>query len=330
MPLQSQALIAGVAKQTAQGTIAANPTFAHGVSGGAPISVEPTHSPIEVTAGKRVSYNIIRETVVNGAAIQSPAYFKSLGLYLLGALGTDTVTGAADPYTHTYSTGDLPYLSIFAKGIDSTAGQTIQAIRDCKVDELTLKWDNSKPVELDVKLTGTVFSYPSTFTATTDETGSENFLIPVGGTFSVDTTGASPASARVVGGELSIKNNIGAIDVSANIEASDVFEGLQEHSLKLTIVPDNLTDFRKTITGSSSGTSVAAAVTTGSFSFTFKENGGTHTLTVTASKVAFATAFPDADPKGGAIQIELAGIPVMPSGGSAPVVYALTNAVATY
>lgn len=325
MPIQKITAISGIAKQSAKGSLANNPTFAHGLSGGAPISVEPSQSPLEVTSGKRASYNMVRENVVSGASIEAPAYMKSLGLYLLAALGSDTVTGSG-PYLHTYSTGDLPYLSVFSKGIDTT----IQAIRDCKVDELTLKWEGAKPLELSVKVAGTVFSYPTTFSAGTDETGSESFLVPVGGSFEVDVLGSSLASARVVGGELTIKNNVSAIDPSASIEADDVFEGIQEHELKLTIIPDSLSDFRKVVTGSANGSAVSATAPTGSVSLNFKENNGTGSLAVTGSKVAFMTSFPDADPKGGAVEIELAGVALMPSAGTAPLVYALTNTQASY
>lgn len=325
MPVQTITAIAGVAKQASKGTLAANPTFAHGLTGGSPISVEASQSPLEVTSGKRVSYNINRESVAAGSTIESMAYLKTLGLYLLGALGADTVTGTG-PYVHTYSTGDLPYLSVFAKGLDTT----IEAIRDCKIDELSLKWDGSKPVMISVKASGTVFSYPASFTPTTDETGSESFLVPVGGSFQIDPLGSTLVSARVVGGELTIKNNVSVIDPSSSIESDDVFEGIQEHELKLTIIPDNLSEFRKTITGASNGTSVAAVAPTGSVSLTFKENNGTGQLAVTGSKVAFLTSFPDADPKGGAVEIELAGVAVMPAGGTAPLVYALTNQQASY
>ena len=325
MPIQKITAISGIAKQSAKGTLAANPAFAHGLTGGSPISVEASQNAIEVTSGKRAFHNVNRESVANGASIESLGYMRSLGLYLLGAIGSDTVTGAG-PYVHTYATGDLPYLSVFAKGI----GNTIQAVRDCKVDELTLKWDGAKPVELTVKVAGTVFSYPATFTPTVDETGSESFLIPVGGTFEVDVVGSTLASARVVGGELTIKNNVEATIKSSSVEADDIFEGVQDHSLKLTIIPDNLDDFRKTITGGAAGTSVASTAPTGSVALTFKENADSGQLTVTGSKVAFMTAFPDADPKGGAVEIELAGMALMPAGGSAPLVYALTNGQATY
>lgn len=325
MPLQKITAIVGVAKQASAGTLAANPTFAHGLMGGSPVQVEPQQAALEVTAGKRATYNVVRDTVNNGADIQAPAYMKSLGLWLLGALGTDSVTGTG-PYVHTYSTGDLPYLSIFTKGL----GSSNEGIRDCKVDELSLKWDGSKPVEVSVKAVGTVFSYPSTFTPTTDETGAEAFLVPVGGTFQIDVLGSTLATARVISGELTIKNNVSPIDPSASIEAIDVWEGVQEHSLKLTIVPDDLAEFRKTVTGGAAGTSVAAVAPTGSVSLVFKENNGTGQLAVTGSKVAFLTSFPDADPKGGAIEIELAGIAVMPAGGTAPLVYALTNQQASY
>ena len=325
MPIQKITALTGIAKQSASGSLAANPTFAHGLTGGSPLSVEPAQNPLETTVGKRAAYNVYRDTVANGGSVQSYAYLKSLGLWLLGAIGSDTVTGTG-PYVHTYATGDLPYLSLFAKGIDTT----IEAVRDCKVDELTMKWDGSKPVEMTAKLVGTVFSYPATFTPTTDESGSESFLTPLGGSFSIDVLGSTLVSARVIGGELTIKNNVQPIDPSATVEAGDVWEGVQEHSLKLTIVPDNLAEFRKTVTGGAAGTSVSVTAPTGSVSLTFKENNGTGQLAVTGSKVAFMTSFPDADPKGGAVEIELAGMAVMPAGGTAPLVYALTNGQATY
>ncbi len=326
MPLQTLTAQIGVAKQASRGTIAANPTYAHGLSSGAPVTSEPTQNPQEVTTGKRAAGAMIREIVKSGGGGTFPAYVRTLGLYLLGALGTDTVTGASAPYLHTYSTGDLPYLSLFAKGI----GSDIEGVKDCKIDELTLKWDGAKPVELSVTMMGTTFSYPATFTATTDDTGGSNFLVPVGGTFEVDVIGSSLASARVVAGELTIKNNVASVDGSASIEPVDQIEGIQEHMVKLTIVPDDLSAFRKTITGGAAGTSVASTVPVGSVNLVFKENGGAGTLTVTGSKVAFLVAFPEASPKGDTTKLELAGTAILPTGGTTPLTYALSNTIASY
>jgi len=326
MPVQKITGIIGVAKQASKGTIAANPTFAHGLYGGSPFSVDAQQDMLDVTASKRVSYNVFRKAVVNGSDFKAPAYLKSIGLWLMGALGTDTATGAG-PYTHTYSTGDLPYLSVLTKGLDTT----IEGVRDCKVDQFGLSWKNSEPLEVSAKLLGTVMSYPATFTPTTDETGSDSFLVPVGGTFQYDLDGSTLATARVVSGELTINNNVSSIDPSAAVEADDVYEARQDHGVKLTIVPDSLADFRNAVTGTPAGTAAALVPTLGSFSLVFKENNaGAGTLTVTAAKCAFMCVFPDADPKGGAIQVELVGIPVMPSGGTAPVVYVLSNTQASY
>ena len=77
MPLQKITAIVGVAKQASAGTLAANPTFAHGLMGGSPVQVEPQQAALEVTAGKRATYNVVRDTVNNGADIQAPAYMKS-------------------------------------------------------------------------------------------------------------------------------------------------------------------------------------------------------------------------------------------------------------
>jgi hypothetical protein len=406
MPIQKITAVTGVAKQGAKGTLATAPKYAHGLTGGTPVSVEISQDPLEVTAGRRAQYNVVRHTAANGVAINSPSYTRTLGLWLLGALGTDTVTGSAPgPYTHTYSTGDLPYLSIFTKGLASTN----EAIRDCKIDELSLKWDGSNPVNLSVKAAGTVFSYPAAFapatsftvssiafssgtatyttssqtlaagdtvtitgttnlansgvftvlaspapTSTTfavtnangvaqagaagtviqwaDETASESFLVPLGGTFQLDVIGSTLVNARVVGGELTIKNNITAINPSATVEADDVYEGVQEHSIKLTIIPDDLAEFRKTVTGGAAGTAIATVAPTGSVNLVFRENNNaSNTLTVTGSKIAFLTAFPDADPKGGPVEIELAGIPVVPqASGTTALNYVLINTEKLY
>lgn len=325
MPVTSVTATIGVAKQASSGTLAANPTFAHGLMSGTPITVEATQSTLEVTTGKRAAANVIRESVKSTVEVNAPAYLKTLGLYLLGALGTKVTTGAG-PYVHTYATGDLSYLSFFLKGI----GATNEAVRDCKIDELTLKFENAKPVEVNVKAAGTVFSYPAAFVPTTDETAGEGFLTPTGGTFSVDVIGGSPAAARVISGELTIKNNIATIDTSASVVPADTQEGIQEHTLKLTIVPDDLAAFRSTITGASNGTTVSQTVPVGSVSLSFGENGGTGSLAITGTKIAFLTAFPEVDPKGAPIEIELAGTAVVPNGGTSPLTYVLTNGQATY
>lgn len=325
MPITSVTATIGVAKQASAGTLAANPTFAHGLMSGVPIAVEATQTPLEVTTGKRAAANVIRESVKSSVEVNAPAYIKTLGLYLLGALGTKTTTGSG-PYVHTYATGDLPYLSFFLKGIDTTN----EAVRDCKIDEVTLKWENAKPLEITVKAMGTVFSYPASFTPGTDETAAEGFLTPTGGTFSVDVIGASPAAARVISGELTIKNNVATIDASASVVPVDTQEGIQEHTLKLTVVPDNLAAFRSVMTGASNGTTIAQSVPTGSISLAFNENGGSGSLAVTGSKIAFLTSIPEVDPKGAPAEIELAGTAVIPSGGTSPLTYVLTNGQSTY
>lgn len=326
MPISTVTAVVGIAKQSARGSLAANPAFAHGVKGGAPIAVEASQAPLEVTTGLRASANMARESVKPSSDIQAPAYLKSLGLYLLGALGTCTTTGSG-PYEHTFVTGDLPYMSIFAKNI----GADIEAVRDAKIDELSLTWDGANHVELGVKAMGTVFSYPASFTAGVDETASESFLIPVGGTFEYDPIGSSLASARIIGGEIVVKNNVATIDGSAAITPLDTHEGRQDVEIRLTIVPDDLADFRKVITGASNGTAATPSVPVGSVSLKFVENnGGTGSLEVTGSKVAFMTELPEADPSGGAVEIELAGTAVVADGADAPLTFVLTNGQASY
>ena len=284
MPLQKIGMVVGFAKQSAKGTIAANPTFTHGLTGGSPLVVDSQQSALDVTSSKRVQNNVYRDTVKNGANIQALCYLKTFGAYLLAAIGADTVTGAG-PYVHTYSD--------FAPGTKSWFGFT----------DLQGFFANKNV----------------------------NVVSPLGGAFTIDPIGSTLVAATVVGGELTIKNNLSPVDPSATVEASDQWEGVQEHSLKLTVIPDDLLAFRKTVTGAGAGTAASVTAPLGSVSLTFKENAaGTGGLVVTGSKIAFLTAFPDADPKGGPIQVELAGLAVLPTAGTAPLVYVLTNGQTAY
>lgn len=322
MPLQSALAQVGVAKQTAKGSAAANPTFAQGVTSGSVVTVEVAQALEDHTSSARITNYVNRTGVIPGIDFSCRAHSKTLGLYLLGALGSVTTTGTG-PYTHNFALADdLPYLTAFGK----LAGNNY-AVNDVKVDEIEISFSENDPLEVAISGMGTTVNYAATFTPTTDDTAASYFASS-SGTFQIDVDSGTPVSAKIKSGSLNIKNNVETIMLSGAIAPSDVFPGRQEIECSFDIVPDDLTDWRAIVTGTTTGTTASAAPVYGSFNLVF--NNGTDTLTLNASRVAFTTDFPEADPAGGSITLSLEGLVVKPTSATAALTATLINTQASY
>lgn len=322
MPLQIGKDIAGIAKQASKGTIAANPQFAFGLTGGGG-SVDPTQEADPITSAYLSPSGAYRSRIESGAALQTRAWQKAIGLMLLGALGTDTPTGSG-PYTHVFTLGTaLPYLSVYEKKGDNL----ILGWKDCKVDELEIKWEENKPLEVSLKLVAGAFSFPASFTPTNDESDTTNYYVPVGGTFKYDLDSSTPAVASVKGGTINIKRSAEAIFYSGALEAADVWEGGCEVNVSLTVVPDDMTVWRNALTGTVAGTTIQTVPLYGSWEHTFVK--GADSLKLAGASTTFLTPIPEADPAGGAAEHELAG-PAYRGAGTTPITATLINTIATY
>lgn len=322
MPIQSSLALVGMAKQTTKGTAIANPTFKHGVTDGSVLSVEVDQAVADLTSGVRVSGKVDRNAVMSSQTFGTRAFPKSLGLYLYGALGSIATTGAGPTYTHVCTVGDtLPYLT----GFGQFNGENWK-LRDYRVGELSFSWTGNEPLAVSVNGMGTVLSGGATFSASVDDTRADYFRSS-GGTFLVDVASNTPVAGKITAGTVTINNSLNPVMVSGSIEPDDVQPSRAELTVSLTIVPDDLSDWKKVVTGSGSGTSVAEGVTYGSFDLEWTE--GTNVLTLEASNVAFTCAFPDASPAGGSAEITLEGIIVLPASGQA-FTATLVNGQASY
>lgn len=332
MPIQKAIGYMGVAKQSGKGSAASAASFLFNVMGGAIATVEVDQKEDELSASNRWLDAAYREKVDVSVEVQSRLYTGSAGLWLLGALGSDVVTGAGDPYSHAFATAAaLPYLTVFGSFGASDAVKT--AISDVKVDEIELKWSGSAPVELTASGIGTTIDPTGAafVSGATDERAGVNYFVPVGGTFTIDAVGATPAAAVITEGSIKIANNAEAIFASGAITAADVFEGRQKAEIELTVIPDNATDWIEIMTGSTTGSAPTGDVQYGSFSIAFAEHGtGTHTLTVASSKVAWVAELPEIDPNGGPAEMKIVGTCYYNATNSDALDVTLTSATATY
>ncbi len=327
-PFNKALVLAGLAKQADKGTLAANPTYGFGVAGGKIIDSPIKQDPSDVTSGSLAASSVDRTEVGGVMGFDTRGYMKMLGLILLGLYGAEVVTGVSPSLAHAYGLAAAqPYLSAF-----KSDNGVLSALRDVKVTGLNMKWTANGPVTITPLGTGTVLSFPETFAPTTDETGSESFLTPVGGVFQVAMVGAVPATARITAGEIDIAFGTTPVFASGSIEADD--PGAHEvmaATCKLTVIPDDLAYWMQVVTGTADGIAVSPKAQYGSLSIGFKDNGSaTGGLVWTGGKVAFLADRPDVDPKGGNVELALAGNAVMPSIGVAPLIPVLTNDVASY
>lgn len=323
MPVQSALNVVGVAKQTAYGTPAAQPTFLHGIISGSVSKVEVEQDRASLTSGQRVSPHAERTAVRGSFDFTTKAFAKSVGLWLYAALGAKATTGAG-PYTHTFTpAGSLPYLTVWGS-LDGT----IVKLQDCLVDEFECSWGETNPPEVRVSGLGGAITYnTASITPTTDET-LDAYLLAAGGTFRYDIDGASPATGPITGGSFKIANGLSAPLMSGSLTPAQPFPGRQDFDTSLTLIPPDLGDWRTIVTGTPTGTAPSDSPVYGSQDATFPL--GAASLKLDTPRVAANIAFPDGDPGGGPVEIEAAGVAVIPAGGGNALTATLINSQTSY
>ncbi|GAA2141601.1 hypothetical protein GCM10009760_25940 [Kitasatospora kazusensis] len=321
MALQKRLVQLGLAKQAAKGAAAPSPTFTVGLASGKSLNVEIEETALNTTWSDRIEQGFDRVQAVpsvDGELIATP---KTLGLLLLAALGSDTVTGTSAPYTHTFTpAASLPYLTAFARTITE-----FESVQDCKLDGLELIWDKSGAVKAKIKFVGcsVVFLATAWTVGVTGEQVSAGVFKGSGGTFSV-----LGQNARVVSGNVKIENKVEPLVASYSTTPDDVFESALAVTVSLSVKPDDLTLWRQVVTGTTTGTAIQSAPTFGAVNLAFNGPVGT-ALTFTAPSVKFMTHLPDSSAEGGAAELSLEGVMVAPVSGAACTV-TLTNSVASY
>jgi hypothetical protein len=310
MPLQKRIAGVGIAKQSAKGSAAGAATWNLGVRGGSVLNVDVQQENDAITFSSRVSAYDNRLSVTPGAALQTRLWAASGGLLLLGALGSDVVTGpVSSVYTHTITpAATLPYLTHFAQ-LDTE----YHKVADCKVNMLEIAWTERAPVEVSYELMGITYTgYTGAYTITNDESGNPRF-IPPGGTFQLDSNSNTPVTAKIIGGRITINNNLVPIPLSAATTPDDVFEAEASLEVELRLMPTDTTEWRKIVTGTNVATTPTGTEIYGSFSEKFVIDAN-NDLTLSGLRTAFLSDYPEADPAGGPAQLTVVGRIKKPAG----------------
>lgn len=322
MPIQKRLSAVGLAKQTAKGAPAAAPVYGLGVLGGSVLMIDVDQEAESIAYAQRVSPEENRIGVMAGANFRCRAHPRSVALLCYGALGAIVTTGVG-PYTHAATPAvDLPYFTLFAR-----MGAEYASIPDCKIDQLSISWSERRPIELEVVMLGRAPALgAAAWNPTNDEVGQVKFGGP-GGTFKVDAAAAA-AVAPVSGGRVQISNNLAGIPLSKDIVPDDIFPGEQAIETGATLIPEDFAEWRKILTGTGAGTAMTQVPVYGGFEHTFVD--GASSLKLEASKTAFLADFPEADPAGGAAELELVGRVKKPTGATSALIVTIVNAVPSY
>ena len=130
----------------------------------------------------------------------------------------------------------------------------------------------------------------------------------------------------MIAGSVTIKRDTEAKFYSGNIGAGDVWEGACSVEISLTVVPADMTEWKNVLTGATNGTSISGVPIYGSFEFAFAK--GADSLKLAGANTAFMCDMPEADPEGGAAEVELAGVAYRSAG--TPMTATLVNTQVSY
>lgn len=318
-----------IAKQKAKGTPATAPEYITPLAGsGAVAGVEPTVTVDEET-GQSYAINAYVEEVASGFDAPVRAYPKTLGLLLLGIMGTVTSSAKDGANEHIFTVDqkkqDTPWFTIWG----NVENEEI-ASYDCKLSELEISFEGNKPLEC-----------AATFAALDVEFGKKR---PVGGVPMAGLKYFTPAGCEVkfnVAGTVPKVRSVTkfSLKMSRNVEPEyfcgsplprDLAMGRFEASPSIAFKPDNLKDVRAANTGAEDGARISGKLVEGSFSVLIKGKDEHESLLIEAWRVPFKVAWPESDAGGGAVEIEISADSVLGSYGQSPIKFTLVNDVAKY
>lgn len=128
----------GLALQSAQGVVVTAAQHRVPLTAGGLVSRKDVNDVAETTAARLPSDSYVSQYRGDGG----PAFWvrdNAIGLMLYAAMGAKAVSGAGDPWTHTFTLASvLPYLTCWQRVGPVAAGGRYEKFVDCKITQLVL------------------------------------------------------------------------------------------------------------------------------------------------------------------------------------------------
>lgn len=326
--------LVGAALQTARDTPATQPTFLHGLTGGTPFAASRSIANTPVACGTRAPSDARVDSIEVNPSVESLCYPDVLGLYLYAALGN--VTSEADSvagegyYKHVFTMGPtLPYLTLWSQvGVDN-----FTEADGCKCSELQLSATGNEHVAMTASFMGIdakvgIDAIPGDL----DPSCYEGKYTTTDCTFKLDAASETPVDALVSDASFTFTNGVTALTSIGRVTPRDVADGNLSAGVSVTTIPDDITQYKKMVTGSESSTQISGKVVMGSVYAKFVHSDDSKmTLEIELKHVPFTADYPSVDPEGaeGTIQFT-SDAAIIKSATESPVTVTLVNKVESY
>lgn len=320
MPVQKRLAQISLAKQSAKGSFATVGTYQIGVTTGNVAKADVSENDLSLTWSSRVLEGTDRVSIIPGADFETVALPKTVAAMLYGVAGK-IVSTPGSPNSHVITPGtDLPYWTLFG-----TVGTEFFKMTDAKIDSLELMWSTVEALRVKPVFKACGLSWPaSAYTPGADERVKDGVLKGCGGTFTIDG-----AAATIKSGSIKFDNATDVVLGSDSVLPADIFPGQHTALLSFTVIPNDMTLWRKMITGTVAGTVPQCTSYIGTAEAKFKLDAN-NDLDFLANAARFAVVFPASDAGGGAQEVVLEGQCVVPAAGGDPYTITAHNAAVSY
>jgi len=309
------------AKQTAQGAAATTPTARNAFSGGGIGPVRETDRLTETDAARDQSSAYVTTAGVEG----SPEIYlrdKTIGLYLLGVLGSVASTGTTN-YTHTIKPGNtLPWFTMW-KNVGGASG-LFEKYTDCQIGSMTISADAGAPLTAAMGIQGLLparLTVDPAFALAVDADPVYNFnnaAVTLGG-----------SSTRLVSSfEFTVENNL-TRQQTDDVLPFDISAGQREISLGFDMLFSDLSEYNKFHYGGAAGTTISPNIFTTSANFTFTL-GTNNEISFDFPSIAYEEFPVEADPGGDPIVVSARAVAQKATGITDLVTVTLKNQVSSY
>lgn len=327
--------LVGAALQTNRDTPATQPTFLHGLTGGTPFAASRSIANTPVACGTRAPSDARVDTIEVNPSVESLCYPDVLGLYLYSALGSvtsseDTDGAGTGYYRHVFKMGSaLPYLTLWSQvGVDN-----FTEADGCKCSELQMSATGNEHLAMTASFIGIdakvgIDAIPGSLTPSCYD----GKYTTTDCTFKLDAASETPTDALVSEASFTLSNNTSALTSLGRVTPRDIADGNLSAGVSVTTIPDDITQYKKMVTGSESSTQISGKVVMGSVYAKFMHSEDEKmTLEVEYKHVPFTADYPSVDPEGaeGTIQFT-ADAAIITDPAESPVTITLVNKVESY
>lgn len=330
MPINPSIGMVAAAVQTNRDTPASNPTFMHGLTGGTPFAANRSIANTPVACGSRGPSDARVDSVSIEPSVETLCYPDVIGLYLYAALGEVTSQKEGENYKHVFTMGQtLPYLTLWSQ----VGTNNFTMASGCKCSQLQISATGNEHLQAKASFMGIdakvgIDAIPGELTAscyggkytTTDCT------------FKIDTASSTPAEALVSDCTFTIANGAAALTSLGRVMPRDIADGNLSAGVTVTTIPDDITQYKKMITGSASSTDITGKVVMGSVyaKFVSTDNPDWY-IESKMDHVPFTADYPSVDPAGseGTIQFTCDAA-IIAASGESPITVTVVNDTERY